>query len=683
MTDEQDISDPDHTPFDGMDDLDEAPDHSVPPTSPDLISENAARLAEIFPEAVTEDGVDFEVLKELLSKDLVEGEERYGLDWAGKSLARHIAAKPSTGTLRPDPDDSVEWDTTENLVIEGDNLEVLKLLQKPYAGKVKLIYIDPPYNTGKDFVYKDNFKDNIANYLEQTGQVDEEGNRLSTNTETSGRFHTDWLNMMYPRLKLARDLLSDDGVALISINDREFTHLGMICNDVFGPTNVVGPMIWRNKAGGGGKQGKNDPSKQDTKNEAFVVEHEYVLCVVRNRNLLDRFNLPLSDDERAKYSNDDEDPRGPYVLRDLEESIPTSISTLYYPITDPDGIELRPKGGRFQWRRSEKRVREELDSGEMIWKKVKDKNDSRGYRYRPKTKQYLVDEHGNERTKSARSILDAQHGVTADGTAEVRDLYGTAGVFKFPKPVGLVSSLVRSVTSDTDVAITVLDFFAGSGTTGHAVMAQNAEDGGNRRYILVQLPESLDPEVKEQKVAAEFCDELEKPRNIAELTKERLRRAAAKVKEENPDFDGDTGFRVLKLDSSNVVAWDPGTEDLEGSLEEQINPVKEDRTELDLLFEGLLKLGIDPTSPIEEREVEGARVMSVSEGRLLACLAEGLDREAAARVADEIIAWVNELGTEDDVTCLFRDSSFVGNAAKAELIARLTQAGMAENLRFI
>lgn len=456
----------------------------------------------------------------------------YEFNWEGKELAYKLAQTPSMGTLIPDKESSKNWDDTENLYIEGDNLEVLKLLQKSYFGKVKMIYIDPPYNTGKDFVYHDNFRDNIANYKEITNQS------TKANPETNGRYHTDWLNMMYPRLKLARNLLRDDGVIFISIDDNEVENLKKLCNEIFGESNFVGTYIWKNKSGGGGKQGKNNPNKQNTKNEAFVIDHEYILCYVKNKALLDRFNVDLSEDDMKKYINIDNDIRGPYVLEDLERSIPTPISTLYYTLTDPDGIEISPKGGKFQWRRSQERVLKEIKTGEIIWHKVKSSKDSRGYYYRPKTKQYLYDENGKIRTKSARSVL-TDIALTRDGAIELRQIFNGEEYFDYPKPTKLIKYIFNMVLENNDI---VMDFFSGTGTTAHSAMSINIEKEKNIKYIIVQLPEST----KNLKIKNNIHY-----KNICEVAKERIRRAGDKIVSENKDKEGienlDIGFKVFKL----------------------------------------------------------------------------------------------------------------------------------------
>ena len=491
--------------------------------SPDLVAENIARLKALFPEIVTEgpDGaaVNVDVLKQLVGdKTVTDAEEKYGLNWHGKRRARQLALTPSTGTLRPCPEESVDWDTTQNLMIEGDNLEVLKLLQKSYAGKVKLIYIDPPYNTGKDFVYPDNFQDNIRNYLELTGQV-EGGRKISSNTEASGRFHTDWLNMMYPRLKLARTLLEPSGVLLVSIGDEEIYNLRQACDDIFGDENFCGVFVWEKK---------KKPSFLD-QNMGSVTD--YVVAYARNRQLTSPFVAGSVEDGKKYPFNNAGNPLsilrfparsvqftcGDQVVKAQDMSEGNIKTELLDDVTILDGLNVNEFRLKGEWRYSQSKVDEFVSAkAEIVISKVP---------FRPN----YVNRSGDMK-KTTNLLSHRVNGIPTneDATEEMRQLFD-ADVMSYPKPTGLLKYLVRATTSRSDI---VMDFFAGSGTTGHAVMAQNAADGGNRRYILVQLPQPLDPENKEQKVAADYCDKLGKPRNIAELTKERLRRAARKIKEE-------------------------------------------------------------------------------------------------------------------------------------------------------
>jgi adenine-specific DNA-methyltransferase len=668
--------------------------------SPDLAATNIAALRALFPELLTEgqDGVavNLDVLKQLVGdKTVTDAEEKYGLNWHGKRRARQLALTPSTGTLRPCPADSVDWDTTQNLMIEGDNLEVLKLLQKSYAGKVKLIYIDPPYNTGKDFVYPDNFQDNIKNYLELTGQTGEGGKKLSSNTEASGRFHTDWLNMMYPRLKLARNLLREDGLICISIDDCERDSLRKACDEVFGEENFVESIIWKKRYGGGAKE------------KYLVSVHEYVLLYARDINELGELYVPQSKEAIERYyvkKDSNFEKRGPYRTHPLEATKSMGDRpNLVFPIAGPDGVEVFPKR---QWLWSRDRAAVALKNNEIEFLKDKDGN------WTAHSKQYLKEEDGEIRQGKAFSIIDnvySQH-----GTNELLELFGNAQVFPFPKPTGLIRPLLEFGAPDSDSI--VVDFFAGSATTANAIMSLNASDNGARRYLLVQLPESISTE--ENKTAADFCDELKKPRTIAELTKERLRRAGKKIREENPLFAGDLGFRVFKLASSNIRAWEPDRDKLAETLEASIDHLKTDRTEQDILFELLLKLGLDLCVPIETRifyhekheahekggdqkveammslhpqdfrafrvfrgspaeSPEGSHtVHSIGGGSLLVCLSKSIPQADVEPLALGLVAWHKELKPAGETTVVFRDSAFADDVAKTNLTAILHQHGL-------
>jgi adenine-specific DNA-methyltransferase len=621
--------------------------------SPDLVAENLARLKALFPELVTEgpDGtaVNVDVLKALVGdKTVTDADEKYGLNWHGKRRARQLALTPSTGTLRPCPEDSVDWDTTQNLMIEGDNLEVLKLLQKSYAGKVKLIYIDPPYNTGKDFVYPDDFKDNIKNYLELTGQV-EGGRKISSNTESSGRFHTDWLNMMYPRLRLARTLLREDGLLFVSISDAEVHSLREVLDEVFGEDNLIGNVIWHS-------------TKSVTNTALISVSHTHTLIYARSRDyfVANRHHFRLPEDGEG-FSNPDNDPRGPWKADPFQ--VGGERPNQLYPITNPKtGQVYRPNPG-CSWKNEYSVFLRLMEDGRIVFGASGEAG--------PQRKRFLSE--AKERGKVTTTLWD-DIDTTTNATRALNDLMG-AGVFDNPKPVELLLPCIQLGTHDPAGAI-VLDFFAGSGTTGHAVMAQNAADGGNRRYILVQLPEPLDPENKDQKTAADFCDKLGKPRTIAELTKVRLRRAAKKIKDEDPLFAGDLGFRVFKLDSSNIRAWEPDRDNLEQTLLDHTEHIKDGRTEQDILYELLLKLGLDLCVPIETKTIAGKAVHSIGGGVLLVCLATQVNRDEVEPLAQGIVAWHQELAPAGDTTCVFRDSAFADDVAKTNLAAILNQHGL-------
>jgi adenine-specific DNA-methyltransferase len=683
--------------------------------SPDLACENIAALRARFPELVTEgpDGVavNLDVFKALVGdRTVTDAEEKYGLNWHGKRRARQLAITPSTGTLRPCPEDSVNWDTTQNLMIEGDNLEVLKLLQKSYAGKVKLIYIDPPYNTGKDFVYPDNFQDNVKNYLELTGQTGEGGKRLSSNTEASGRFHTDWLNMMYSRLKLARNLLREDGVILISIDDHELDNLRCVCNEIYGEENFIANMIWE-------KGRKNDA-------KLISVGHEYVLIFAKSLGLL-RDNKTIWREEKpgareiwekylelrrlhgdnnsliethlqawfaslpkthpskkwSRYKRIDEN--GPWRDRDIswpggggprydvphnKTGQPCKVPERGWIYSSPEEMQRQIKRGLVEFRE---------DHTEPPFRKAH-------IRPIPEEVEAEVDSEEDEAPESEEEFATQVRASYFYKQSQVavkflRKLVG-AKVFNNPKDHFELARLFTYATTDDPTAI-VMDFFAGSGSSGHSVMALNEADGGKRRYVLVQFPEPLDSDNKDQKGAAEYCDKLGKPRTIAELTKERLRRAGKKIREENPQFMGDLGFRVFKLASSNIWAWEPDREKLAETLEASIEHLKTDRTEQDILFELLLKFGLDLCVPIETKQVAGGakqthELHSIGGGSLLVCLSPALPHTDVEPLALGLVAWHQALKPAAETTVVFRDSAFADDVAKTNLTAILHQHGL-------
>ena len=617
--------------------------------SADILAGNIEQLKTIFPEAFSEGKIDFEVLRQLLGGTVEEREEKYGLNWHGKRKARQLALTPSTGTLRPCQEESVEWDTTKNLMIEGDNLEVLKLLQKSYSGKVKLIYIDPPYNTGKDFVYPDNFQDNIKNYLELTGQV-ESGRKISSNTEASGRFHTDWLNMMYPRLKLARNLLREDGVIFISIDDGELDNLRKLCAEVFGDENFVVQIIWRKRS-----TPPND--------KVIGANHDYILCFAKNAISVKLQNRERSADQIARYKNIDNHAKGPWAPGDLMANIKGGrfVRSLNFPIVNPQTGEEHFPGNNGNWRFSRETIATLLANNEIYF--------GENGRGKPKLKRFLCEVKEGVTYPSIWDFVP----LNTSGSNEMGGIFGSPTIFESPKPVGLIQELITLGCESNGV---VLDFFAGSGTTGHALMAQNVIDAGNRRYILVQLPEPLYLENNEQKVSGDYCDQIGKPRTISELTKERLRRSARKIKDENPLFPGDLGFRVFKLDSSNINTWEPDRENLELALSNSIDHLKADRSEADILYELLLKLGLDLCVPIEKRSFAGKEVHSVGGGVLLVCLATHITRDEVEPLAQGFVAWHKELAPAGETTSVFRDSAFADDVAKTNLAAILQQHGL-------
>jgi adenine-specific DNA-methyltransferase len=627
----------------------------------DIVAENVEQLKALFPEAFTEGKLDFEVLKQLLGGTVEEREEKYGLNWHGKRRARQLALTPSTGTLRPCPEESVDWDTTRNLMIEGDNLEVLKLLQKSYAGKVKLIYIDPPYNTGNDFVYPDDFQDNIKNYLKITGQADSNGQKLSTNAEASGRFHTDWLNMMYPRLRLARNLLINDGVICISIDDRELSNLKKLCDELFFEENYKGTIV----------RTTGQTTGQDS--GGLGSSYDYVLIYSKSSDT-ELSGLPLDDNDVERYQ--DEDKRGKYALWQLRKTGSgdrrTDRPTMYFAIKDPDGNDvfpIGPTGYESRWRFDSKGYARLAADDYIVWKKREKDGEEHWWPY---VKTYL-----EGRTKRPSPLWDDLEG-SKKASIDLRALFG-ANVFSNPKPLGLIQRLIQILPEPSKDCI-VLDFFAGSGTTGHAVMQLNSQDGGTRKFICTQLPEPLDTEENSQREAAEFCSGLGVAKNIAEITKERLKRAAKKTKEDSPMFSGDLGFRVFKLSSSNIRAWEPNRDDLPKTLEDSVEHLKSNRSENDILFELLLKLGLDLTVPMEHKTIAGKVIHGIGAGSLLACMAEKIDGPEVEPLALGIVAWHKSLAPAGDATIVFRDSAFADDVAKTNLTAILQQHGL-ENVR--
>lgn len=600
----------------------------------DLVAENVQRLKEIFPEIFAEDKIDFDRLQELLGHHVNEREDHYSFTWHGKRAAGRLAQTPSTGTLRPAKDESVDWDTTQNIFIEGDNLEVLKLLQKTYHRKVKMIYIDPPYNTGNDFVYKDDYTDSVRHYLEMTGQLDGEGKRLSPNSNSSGRYHTDWLNMMYPRLKLARNLLRDDGVIFISIDDNEQANLKKMCDDVFGEENFISSAVW---------QKRTSPDMRT----AYSDAHEYVIIFSRNRDAaLRAFSLlEITKDQKERYKNPDNDPKGPWVSSDFTAQgfRPNQM----YKIVTPGGKVYEPPLGRC-WKNVEDVFNKQVEDGRFWFG-----SDGNGV---PRRKNYLNETEG----KVPWSWWpNDELGHYQEAKKEVNALFEAAEVFSTPKPIRLVRRALQIATQSEDI---ILDFFAGSGTTGHAVMQQNAEDGGRRRYVLVQLPEAT-PEKSEASKAGYAT--------IAEITKERLRRAARKIKEENPTFTGDLGFRVFKLDTSNLNRWDAGFDTLDLDLLNALDHVKKDRSPDDLLYELLLKYGLDLAAPVETRLIAGKTVHSVGLGALIVCL----DDDVSLATVEGIAALKEEL-QPDAMRVVFRDSGFRDDVVKTNALQILKRHGI-------
>ena len=592
--------------------------------SSNIADENFEKLASLFPNVVTETIVndrverviDVDKLKQEINSHVVEGlEERYNFSWPDKRKSVVLANAPTRNTLRACKEESKDFDKTENLYIEGDNLEVLKLLRNTYMGQIKMIYIDPPYNTGKDFIYQDNFYINKEEYKEMSGQFDKEGNRLFENTEANGRFHTDWLNMMYPRLKMARDLLTDDGVIFISIDDNEVSNLRKICDEIFGERNFVACCIRRTINSG----------KHDT--NTISTFHEYILIYSKNILQVNLSHKLKDEQERDRlYNLQDEyvEQRGRFYITQLNKNTIQYSDSLNYPIKCPDNSELWPGGGfddkRWVWRWSKDKVKWGIENGYIVFKQSKNGS------YKIYTKSYeFVDNNGNyiERTNPYTSLefISKEYG-NFSATPELESLFEKNKFFDFPKSVVFIKELCKLVTKN-DI---ILDFFSGSATTAHAVMQLNAEDGGgNRKFIMVQLPAET-PEKSEARKAGYST--------ICEIGKERIRRAGEKIKKDYPNVNIDTGFRVFKLDSSNMEDVYYKAEDLsQQDINKQISNIKDDRSEEDLLFQIILSNAIPLTCKIEIKKVNNRDVYFVDNTYLLVCFEKDIDDNTIEELA--------------------------------------------------
>jgi len=620
--------------------------------SHDIADDKKAELLKLFPEIKTEGGkIDFDKLKLVLGETVDVGRERYGMNWPGKADCFKTIQQPSLGTLLPSREESVNFDTTENLIIEGDNLEVLKLLQKSYLGKVKMIYIDPPYNTGNEFIYPDNYSESLQTYLEYTGQIDDERRKFSTNTETDGRFHSKWLNMIYPRLYLARNLLRDDGVVFISIDDHEFENLRRVCDEVFGEENRLGIIVWKGAT-------DNNPTQ-------IAIEHEYIVSYSRTKPSVspvwknsadDAKKLLLTEFERIRTtahgllsseqlqtkirafirSNreslgaiphyDRVDSRGLYTgSRKVHNPKPGGyIYDIHHPTTNkvcvPPVNGYRYPKGRMNELLSEDRILFGEDETQII-----------------QIKEYLSDYEGK---LSSVIALDSR-----TGSNELTNLLGVQKVFPNPKPSSLLSELFDFVTKEGDI---ILDFFAGSGSSAHAVLDLNTRTGKDRRFILVQLPEPLDPTEKDQSVAAAFCDSIGKPRSIAEITKERVRRVLSNLDDATIPSSGglfetkivlDRGFRVFRLGESNFQVWNGeevrgDTNALSTQLDLHVDHIRDGRASEDILYEVLVKSGFELTTQINKIDSNGRTIYSIAEGAMLICLDRHLTHEVIKAMAD-------------------------------------------------
>ncbi|WP_422468241.1 site-specific DNA-methyltransferase [Endozoicomonas sp. ALC013] len=611
----------------------------------DMVQDNISKLKQLFPELITEDAsgakIDVDVLKELVGNQVIDGDkERYNFTWHGKAAARRLAQTPSTGTLRPCKEESKDWDTTQNLFIEGDNLEVLKLLQKSYHKKVKMIYIDPPYNTGREFIYPDNFSDNIKNYLELTGQIGKEGQKLSANPETSGRYHSNWLNMMLPRLRLARNLLNDEGVIFISIDDHEVTNLRRLCDEVFGEENFIASVIWQKVF--------------SPKNSAKYLseDHDYILIYSKVADIWRPTLLPRSQEMIGRYSNPDNDPRGVWASSDLCARNFYGEGT--YSVTCPSGrvIPSPPQGS--YWRVSKQNFDKMDDENRLWW--GEDGNNM------PRMKRFLSEVKGGVVPQTLWKYQDVGHTQEAKKELiEFVEFENTINVLNSVKPTRLLRHALK-IGSTADQEDIILDFFSGSAPLAHAVIAQNAEDGGKRKFILVQIPEPL--KIEEEKV-----------KTIADLGKSRIRNAGDKIVHKNQEKEGienlDIGFKVFKLDSSNIKPWDADFDNLEDMIAAADDSLKKDRTADDVLYEILLKYGLDLTLPIEEHILAGKTVHNIGNGALMICL----DDEITLDVVNAIGDLKKELQPEV-MRVVFKDAGFADPVVKTNAIQVLKQFGI-------
>lgn len=604
--------------------------------TPNLTAENVAKIAELFPGVVTEGKVNFDLLRSMLGDD-VYGDEAYEFTWVGKRAAIAEAGRPIRKTLRPCPEESKDWDTTENLYIEGDNLDVLKLLQESYLGKVKMIYIDPPYNTGNDFVYRDNFTQSREDYDEEAGVYDEDGERLFKNTETNGRFHSDWCSMMYPRLVLARNMLRDDGVIFISMDDDEQASLKKILDEVFGESNFVDTLIWKKLYGG-----KNDC-------QWFAHYHDYILVYAKNKSEWNPNLLPRDDKQNDRYKNPDNDPRGPWTSADFSQFGPTP--NCVYEIVTPNGTRYWPKEGKRWITTYESYLK--LRDDNRLWFGANEGN-------LPRLKRYLSEVKSGINQSTFLDFSEVGHSDEAN--KELKELMD-GKCFDYPKPTRLLYRLGYLGLERDDI---ILDFFSGSATTAHAVMQLNAKDGGNRKFIMVQLPEVTDEESEAFKAGY---------KNICEIGKERIRRAGDKIKAEAglTAQNLDIGFRVLKLDDTNMndVYYAAGdyTQDLIMQMESNIKP---DRTDMDLLYGCLLDWGLPLSMPHSHEKIDGFTAHTYNNGDLIACFEERISEKA-----------IREIASRKPLRAVFRDSSFSSSTEKINVFEIFKLLAPNTNVRVI
>ena len=618
--------------------------------SVDMTAQNIEKLGELFPNCITEmldeekstdkekvykKAVNFELLKQMLSNNVIDGNEAYEFTWVGKKEAIVEANKPIRKTLRPCPEESVDWDNTENLYIEGDNLEVLKLLQESYLGKIKMIYIDPPYNTGSDFIYKDNFKIKKKEYEEALGEIDEDGNRMQKNTDSNGRFHSDWCSMIYSRLLLSRNLLRDDGVIFISIDDCEVENLKKICDEVFGANNFIAQLIWQNKKGGG-----ND-------SKYIAVEHEYIISYARNKELLEEFYESYSQKYIKRYKEKDE------IGRYYWDTFKRKSGKQYYPIECPDGtiLEYDEDGNAISWLRSKNRFNEDIKKGEI--RIIKNKN-----KWSVQFKQRIPKGKTPRSIFTTNTVIDNK-GTTSTGAGNVYE-YFKKDVFSNPKPAELIKFLLGFGMTKDDI---VLDFFSGSGTTAEAVFRSNLE-GEKYKFILVQVKEDIDlkrvgGDANAKRIitnAISILDELEKPHVISELAKERIRRVGVNIRKENPLIAQslDLGFRVMKLDDTNMTdVYYSANEYNQEMLYMLESNIKSDRKDIDILFECLLEWGLPLSLPYSSEQIEGYTIHNYNDGDLIACFNENISKNI-----------IEEIAKRRPLRAVFRDNGFIDSATK-------------------
>lgn len=587
----------------------------------DITQQNIEQLKQLFPDVFSEDKIDFEALKAVLGEEVDDSEERYNFTWNGKTKARQIAQTPSTGTLRPYTEESVNWNTTENLFIEGDNLEVLKLLQKSYHKKVKMIFIDPPYNTGNEFVYEDDFSDGIKSYLKLTNQVDSDGNSFSTNRDESGRYHSKWLDLMYPRLKLARNLLSNDGAIFIAIDDNEVVNLRKLCDEIFGENNFLANIVWQHSVQPKGYSG------------IFSVHHNHILCYQKSEDF-ELCSLERTDEDNKNYSNPDNDPRGYWRKGDVRNAL--YRPNLKYPVITPSGKEILPPENGWRW--SKETLKSKINSGEIYF----NEDETRFTR-----KIYLDSLDG----RTPETIWFGKDvGTTREASKEIKDAFNGEAPFDTPKPMRLISRLAELVGITQDDIC--LDFFAGSGSTACS-LALNQK----AKTISIQLPEVIDTNKPHGKIAQKL-----NLITVADVAKERLRRTFS---------DLDIGFKVFKLDETNIRPWDADFDNLESVLREATESIKADRSNEDVLYEILLKYGIELTVPVETEVVSGKQVFVVGAGALIVCLDDGITSE----VVEGIAKLKHELDPET-TQVVFKDAGFADSNVKTNAIQILKQAGI-------